>query len=312
MRWLRSIASILGIFPVVLAGCAGGETEGSGTGTTTESDPCAAGRTSPECLKALDAACEEREAAICEAIFQCEPLVAPVRYGTVSICSEKSAERCKNLMRLPDVSDTPETLRECAEKFVDYNCGGTFQEACFPKGASGLGEQCTVNGQCESRRCIWASGADCGTCGLWKQEGEVCSVTYQDCAPGLTCLAVTKTCGKQLPLGAGCGDRDDCDGPLVCLSGKCSNPLGEGQVCAESVCDTQQLLACDGAKCVKFEVVGAGQSCTFAVCAYGSECDSNEVCALQPGEGEPCGSLGCPSPYGCRGGVCTLEYVECK
>lgn len=289
----------------LVAGCGTADTEGSG-------DPCAASRTSAECLKELDAACEEQRAAICKAIFQCEPLIAPAYYGSEAICAQKGAERCKNLVRLPGVAETPDALRECAEKYTDPYCGGTFQQACFPKGTRGLGEPCTVKGQCESRGCFLNETGDCGTCKELKPEGAVCSESVQDCEPDLTCLSITHTCGKALPLDAGCADHADCEGTLLCIGGKCAERFGEGHACTEDFCDSMQLLTCDGQQCVKFSIVAAGQSCAADWCGYGSTCDAASVCVLQPAEGEPCGELGCPSPYRCRGGVCTLEYPECN
>ncbi len=310
MKCGRVIVMGFGFLAAALGVGCGGAEGSSGSGTT---DPCAESRNSAECLQALDDGCDKSEAAGCAAFFQCNPGLAPIYYGSVDTCTQKSAEQCKNVVRLGGTLASPADLEACAQGFVELPCSEAFRPECFVRGARSIGQACAANMECESRRCVvTVSGVSCGTCMAARTQGQLCDVGDGDCEIGLTCLSTTNTCELRLAEGAGCTTHNDCEGNLLCIAKKCAKPLNEGAPCSEDLCDHGLLIACDGTKCAKFATVGPGEACTFDWCVYGAACNSEGVCVSLPIEGQSCGTIRCVEPANCINGLCSLGYAVCQ
>ncbi len=121
-----------------------------------------------------------------------------------------------------------------------------------------------------------------------------------------------------LPVGSDCDDDAECGtGSCGGCPGVCVWPAGEGAPCNDvHHCSGETI--CLGGVCVPNVARGIGDACMNltwlndyqfgALCTTG-ECiggwDGVGVCTGPAKAGEKCGSQGCETGFGCRGGVCT-------
>lgn len=183
-------------------------------------------------------------------------------------------------------------FRECSGVFV--LAVALLVPACVPSpyGIS-LGGECELNSDCDPPL----------VCRLGYCRRE-CS-TSRDCAAGLDCLKDAAGLGAcQLPMETSCALDSQCQLPLVCTMGECTNACGACTVpgpCRDCPAGAQCVADVDGA-------LGCFDP-SSRTCVYSSECgtDGEFVCA----DDARC-RLECTSDCDCRNGEVCRErtFVE--
>jgi hypothetical protein len=179
-----------------------------------------------------------------------------------------------------------------------------------------VGQACTSRNQClASLRCVGglcqpraATGATCGSssdcedtascragrCTPISRQGQSC--TAADCASGLICDEVTRTCERARPaaMGEACGGARLCSAPLVCRG---FSPSFDGGLSTAGTCG----------------LAAVGDACLFqALCGPGRYCDLTTRSCRDAATATPCdSSLNCRSTDFCTNGrVCATKAAS--
>jgi hypothetical protein len=226
--------------------------------------------------------------------------------------------------------------RECARLGRARDGGspisdGSLIPACAEilVGTAPLGVACSAHEECAGGYCRPAGLASCeGVCAAPLSARTLCEPLRDICAAGLDCREDPDTrawrCLARGPAGALCRSSGDFDSSLVCASGRCRAPLGEGERCSDAApcggelvcagggvaracrkrarrdeaCDPNAILAptcesrclvCDPRRSVCVALGGSGAACSHDTDCLGVfSCSAGRVCVPKPKSGEPC------------------------
>jgi len=272
---------------------------------------------------------------------RCLPMSFQRSFGDVATCENRAALGCSNEAAIAGEGFLPSAVEDCAQEISGSDCDSfVFPTQAGPRcaqmatnPAGHLGAPCSVGLQCASGVC--APGPDdssgCGTCSPPTNVDDACAVT---CSYGQFCDLSTGACSQPGKLGARC-DADTpfmCEAGLICHGAVCKGLLFEGDACddaslADSVCDSQRELVCDGLRCVKWQptVVGLGQPCNaedgVTICGARSYCDTigsstKYTCVPEIPDGGHCNGFDqnhCLFPMECIDEQCALpDPPTCK
>jgi hypothetical protein len=299
--------------------------------------------------------------AICDTYLRCFPIVG--RSFDAATCTknqtaEIEASGFSDIEQAVDdgrATYDSSAARECLDALQALPCDeidAGQPEACDQAiaGTTPLGEDCTLDEECEGDGICDFDAACPGTCIAKLTAGKDCNGQNSRCADGLVCSDATNKCAAPAGKGDACGGGIEvqCAAPLLCLgddadedpprAGECfdaadvqTEALGEpcsfiGDI---NLCEPDLscvLAAVDGAtlefECQKF--VEEGEPCGVGIpsqCPTGQYCSGVTLLALEgecadmPEAGEPCGdSLGaasvCAAGLVCVDGECAEKRAN--
>ncbi len=272
-----------------------------------------------ECTAAVS--CDEvPDTATCDASITIggtdfETVVAEVKAGTV-IYDGDAAARCLAFL----------TNDSCT--FTGFH-GGQDCESIF-EGTLATGAACLEDEECKGYKTQTADCAETddtcdrstaccpGVCTAVPRAAAGASCATTDCADGLYCSNVDRTC-KTLgaTVGAACEAIDGCEDPMYCKipamgqAGMCADAAAAGATCdptANEPCvDGHQYCDMTTMTCTNRAAIGSACSDTVP-CAYDANCDgTSNTCVAVPGPGDACTTTtGCLGSLDCTNSVCTL------
>ncbi|RYZ02413.1 MAG: hypothetical protein EOO73_31860 [Myxococcales bacterium] len=180
-------------------------------------------------------------------------------------------------------------------------------EPCGPTGSGAQGSlaQCAIHLWCDD-----PNGE--GKCRKQSPEGGACRAgAAYACTDGLHCVgagsgaaATLGTCQPPGPAGQDCGEDEDCQSGLACISEKCAALGAQGAPCGGDD-DCAPGLVCFEQKCATARYPGDacdGTRCTFSRCVNGS-------CEYHARVGEPCAVKSDCATSQCVGGLCYDDSV---
>jgi hypothetical protein len=328
-RWGQTLAALtttLGSLALASEACTsspadvqpGAEAGDTGDGNVDAGDPGDGdAQTTPFTNAAMRAAADAFNLKYCAAFATCDPVLFQLTFGTMPTCMGAGGlvaiapgdVRFVNELTAPygfGSQLTPDALRTCAaaldlstcEAWVRFASERIVPEACQSAFYGTLADDspCGVWNQCKSGRCLPASNAPQGACGLCVHQaaiGEPCQLDA--CAAGSTCRVTapaTMNCIAYADIGHDClanapgrltvsSTALPCHNELVCVAGKCkaaAAPCDPGVGCPF----VPQLQYCnpDAGTCEPLPLANADAPCGyvsgaplgFVTCAYGTTC----------------------------------------
>jgi hypothetical protein len=274
-------------------------------------------------------ACEQTAPLYCQQIFKCSPEAAKYSYGSVEGCQTFDATSCRDLAAKPGASPASiQSWAACNRALAALTCeesqsGGPLEACRFPPGTRKVGEPCSTEVQCASTYCKFAEDAngtragECGVCAPALGVGDDCDDVHF-CGFGLVCDG--QKCARQSPEGGACGPQaaSVCQGPFVCVEGRCTKRLLAGAACTDPFQCDGDLRCIDG---VCGESLGAGAPCKDGdyTCGTGLDCIAGKCATVRAG-GESCTTDSECQSYNCLGdraldgtvpnGQCTAGAIE--
>ncbi len=257
--------------------------------------------------------CERAVAVMCPKYEACAPFVTEV--ALTPDCPTYVRKGCNDAARLSDVRMTPADYAACIEAFARESCDDWVYNGILPPecatvpGSRPTGSPCGSSLQCASGVCS-TSNLACSIC-TESPPGEGESCFEVGCLTGLVCNEAS-ICVLGRHLGESCSDATPCVGTLLCQSGTCARPPGEGAPCADAGlgCDLLQGIVCNELTglCEKLPLPAVGEACS-GYCQAGATCmtasNGSAVCTTSRRAGEPCASQDvCDQWLTCSDGAC--------
>ncbi len=223
-------------------------------------------------------ACQNYLDAYCKKLLACQP------YASFVAC-EAAKSSCPDSLFGSGSTLTPSDVSQCTVALAGATCVDFFNNppaSCAKPGTRAVGAACAYDSQCQSSKCVDASG-HCGHCARVAGDGERCGSGEIVCPAGKYCDQ-TATCTPLPPIGSPCSVADP---PYVYCP--------QGLVCARKPDQTSDETTCQAP-------AKAGQPCNVDPYGPTGRCDSATAscdyvdastgagnCVALGNPGDPCG-----------------------
>jgi hypothetical protein len=269
---------------------------------------------------------------LCAFFEKCQPSYLKTRFGDGTSCrSSMLADATASLNARGNVV-TQDQLTSCMSKLGVRSCADDLDRLpeCDFRGTLDDGVTCVFAGQCKGGACIGVlpDGGEppCHSCEARAPLGTDCA--NHDCAVGLICFA--GKCAPPKLTGEDCDPRNNCEGTLDCVNGKCVDLAP-----ADQSCDLKDYNTCDGYKdllcmpssstkgtCKAVSYAKVGETCgfdptaltqTYCIASYCSEDSGVGTCLRFATAGEACSRPEtCANDLACIVGRCVDRAPACQ
>lgn len=201
---------------------------------------CSDDGSSPE-----EEACGRFAEQVCAKERCCAPDQFDVFWGDDATCRAGEARNCRTILRANGVSDTPDSLTNCARELEAIGCEMPVPAVCRPRGKLESGSVCAFDDQCKNATCLVVPGEFCGSCATNSRKPDT---SLRETLPNLG-EWLSRPMEKRRVFSAAAEGERVAPAPASCVTPTSALPR-EGEPCPGGVCNGSAICGVDQ-KCVR-------------------------------------------------------------